>query len=135
MKIQADSKIPVLCQLSSHTITISHWRYIGCQKSKDIIHHICLLIIRTPNEMNIPSSPIPRSLTYQRWFYKSLFVCSKIVQDQKSQMERKISTPVCPKFHFIPHPNLKLDIFARHFPAHPDTSPQTTKGLYETKHA
>ena len=42
-------------------------------------------------------------------------------------MERKISTPpVCPKFHSIPYPNLKLDIFAKHFPPHPDTSPQTT---------
>ena len=93
----------------------------------EIIHHICLPIIRTPNETNIPSSPIPCFLTSQRWFYGCLSVCSKIVQGWKNQMERKISAPsVCPKFHSIPHPNLILDIFVKNFPTHPDTSPQNT---------
>ena len=42
-------------------------------------------------------------------------------------MKRKIPTPsIFPKFHFIPHPNLKLDVFAKSIPPHLDASPQTT---------
>ena len=42
-------------------------------------------------------------------------------------MERKLTTPsICPKFQFIPQPNLKLDIFAKSFPTLLDTPPQTT---------
>ena len=42
-------------------------------------------------------------------------------------MERKILTsPVYPKFHYIPIPNFKLDVFAKSFPIHPDTFLQTT---------
>ena len=57
-----------------------------------------------------------------------------IAKRQRAQKQRErvigceslIPRPI-QNFYSIPHPNLKLDVFAKSFPTHPDISPQATR--------
>ena len=52
--------------------------------------------------------------------HRDYFIGSHPKHSQKGQLEWWIPTPsICPKLHSIPHPYLKLNIFAENLPTHP----------------
>ena len=107
-----DIKIPILCQLPSHTISIHRGRKIWVQGTEKIVHPTHFPIIRSPNKMNIPTSPILYPKSFKRRGHRCLFIGCNPVHTRESQLKWRIPTSmICPKLNSISPPPPQSEYF------------------------